>query len=209
MTLLVNLNPTAAGTDPGLAARVEALETGQSGLWNQTNQHDLDIDRLRDRVETIELSGVEGLPIGTLVLGLWTTPPANCLFLIGQELQRGFYPELWDWANAWENPNGNTWQELFGLTDASLVLPASEQDFIRIARITAFSGDGGLPVGEWQGSQNLSHAHNYLRQSFYYTIPAGSTYGAYLIQGSNTTGASGGSEARPRSRAFNAALKVR
>lgn len=129
-----------------------------------------------------EVTSVAQMPVGGIIFVAGNAAPTGYLNLIGQEVSRGTYPELWAYANASGNiTDETTWAATrnfsFSTGDGSTTfrLPDYRGRFVRV--LDQSKGiDTARGIGTVQAGQNLAHSHkngiaddNAANQAYVYT----------------------------------------
>ena len=136
------------------------------------------------------------LPAGFVAYFTYTTAPTGWLKCNGAAISRTTYASLFSVI-------GTT----FGSGDGSTTfnVPELRGEFIR-GYDDGRGVDSGRTFGSYQADDNKSHTHTYVRGGYtnYYISPDG---GLPTSESANTTGSSGGPEAKPKNHALLCCVK--
>jgi phage-related tail fiber protein len=155
------------------------------------------------------------VPVGQVIQGYWTTAPTGFLLCDGSTVSRSAYPALWAHVQAAglvvaEGTWASTSWGLFGQGDGSATfrVPDLRAEFVRGADMGR-GIDAGRAVGVPQGDAYRAHTHPLSDNILTEGLPGGGLGGT--TSGSSgvpvETGASGGSETRPRNVALAFAVR--
>lgn len=204
------LDKAAARSNLGLGSAATLSAGNTAG-----NVVQLDAAGRLPNVDGSQLTGIQGIPVGTTILVNGGTAPPGFLKENGAVLSRAAYPALWAYAQTycrvvseadWANGNWGTFS--YGDGSTTFRIPDTRGEFIRNWD-DGRGADSGRPLGSFQGQDIQSHSHPY-------ALPAGYNYGyanAWPLRAhpsaSDTTwtGAAGGSETRPRNVSKMACIK--
>ena len=137
-------------------------------------------------------------PPGSITIYAVSTPPEGWLECDGSNVSRSIYPDLFDAI-------GST----FGSGDGSTTfgLPDLRGEFVR-GWDNGRGVDSGRSFGSFQQDEFRSHTHNYVRVDFGTDDEEGRPQSDEKGLRSDTTGATGGDETRPRNLALMYIIKT-
>ena len=128
---------------------------------------DVTIDRWLEVFNTMELTCMDTIPVGTLAMWLTATPPARWIICDGGGYAKADYPELWE-----------LWGETYGAdTETHFLVP-------QMGSKSPFGASGLVPVNTSAGEllhtltigEMPAHTHPFERRT---TNGAGSTFSAF------------------------------
>ncbi|MQY50188.1 phage tail protein [Rhodocyclus gracilis] len=198
------------GLTPGARYYLDSATAGAITTTAPTNAVFVGIARnATEMFVDVDAPGASGMPTGAIIYVPATTAPAGHIKANGALLSRAAYPALWAYAQASGNlaDSDGAWQNgQFSPGDGSTTfrVPDLRAEFLR-----GFDDGRGIDAGRLIGSAQAgaiqSHSHTMPIQLV--QCSSGNANMTAISGGPTNTGATGGTETRPRNVAMLACIK--